>query len=71
MKLPKFANRYLSSTQPDVIAMDVEARQRAKDAELAAELEQLLLRFKEGGHAPKRIAKIMVQITRGFEKLAA
>lgn len=71
MKLFGFAQRYLSTTQPDVIAMDVEARQRKKDAALAADLEQLLLRYKNNGHAPKRIVKIMAQITKGFEKLAA
>lgn len=71
MKLFGFANRYLSSTQPDVIAMDVEARQRKKDAELAAELEHLLLRHKDGGHAPKRIVKVLGMISKGFERLAA
>jgi hypothetical protein len=71
MKLPRFAHRYLSSTQPDVIAMDVEARQRQKDAELAADLEQLLLRHKNGGHAPRRIAQVIGKVAKAFEKLAA
>lgn len=71
MKFFRFANRYLSSTQPDVILMDVEARQRKKDADLAAALEQVLLRFKNGGHSPKRMVKVLSLIAKGFERLAA